>query len=110
MEQMAVIHKQVISMASSIIVDAQTFEVPHDAEMVEINWDTRDLHGIAFWYRIIQEGDDPQGHKVKYWRFLIRGTGHLFPEECTHLATVVRDGFAWHVLDPDGDNIDWAEL
>lgn len=106
----AVIHKQVVRITSAMFMERQTFEVPIDAEMVEIDWDTRELHGVAFWYKIAEPVKDAPGREVKFWSFYIRGTGHPFPEHARHLATVVRDGFAWHLLDADGSNINWAEL
>lgn len=109
-EKMSVIHKQVISMATVMIIDVQAFEVPIDAEMCEIGWDTRDHHGIAFWYKTAAPDDIVPGQEVKFWRFIVRGTGHPYPVNARHLATVVRDGFAWHVLDADGGNINWAQL
>lgn len=109
-DNMAVIHKQVISLSSAMFMDRQMFEVPVDAEMCEIAWDTRDLHGVAFWYKTAKPGDDASGQEVKFWTFIIRGTGHPYPKEATHLATVVRDGFAWHILDADGKNVNWEEI
>jgi hypothetical protein len=109
-EKMSVIHKQVIRMSSVMVIDEQIFEVPIDAEMVEIDWDTRDLHGIAFWYTIELPDENAPGQEVKYWKFMVRGTGHPYPAKATHLATVTRDSFAWHVLDADGKNINWAEF
>jgi hypothetical protein len=109
---MAVIHKQVVKLTTAMFLERQTFEVPIDAEMVEIDWDTREFDGIAFWYKIEmpENLDELSERPVKQWSFYIRGTGHAFPEEATHLATVVRDGFAWHLLDADGSNISWADL
>lgn len=109
-EKMAVIHKQVLKLTTSMVLDRQTFEVPVDAEMVDIGWDTRELDGIAFWYKTHMPDPNSPGEEVKYWKFFIRGTGFAYPADCTHLATVARDGFAWHVLDADGNNIEWEAL
>ena len=110
-ENAAVIHKQILRMTNAQILEVQTFEVPADAEMVDINWDTRQLDGIAFWYKIsVDEDLEPRYQKTKAWSFYIRRTGNPFPEGCTHMATVVRDVFAWHVLDADGNNISWAAI
>jgi hypothetical protein len=109
-EKMAVIHKQIIKLTTSMVLDRQAFEVPVDAEMVDINWDTREFDGIAFWYKTHMPDPNAPGEEVKYWSFFIRGTGFAYPDYCTHLATVVRDGFAWHVLDADGKNVNWESL
>ena len=110
-DKMAVIHKQVIKLTTAMFLEKQTFEVPIDAEIVEIDWDTREMDGIAFWYKIEDpDNKDDQGKEVKFWSFYIRGTGHPFPEECIHQATVVRDTFAWHILAAEGCEIEWSEL
>lgn len=109
-EKQSVIHKQVISLSTAMFLNEQIFQVPIDAEMCELAWDTRDEHGIAFWYVTEKTADDIPGQEVKFWTFLIRGTGQAYPSKATHLATVVKDGYAWHVLDADGKNINWAEM
>lgn len=110
MADMAVIYKQVIKLTTSMVLEHQTFVVPEDAEMVEIAWDTREFDGIAFWYKTAMPDKNAPEPNTKYWSFFIRGTGFAYPDHCTHLATVVRDGFAWHVLDADGNNINWEAL
>lgn len=110
MSGLETIHKQVLKLTTARILDVQTFEVPIDAEMVEINWDPRQLDGIAFWYKIAVPDEGAIDRSIKLWSFYIRRSGDVFPRGCYHLATVVRDGFAWHVLDADGDNIEWAPM
>lgn len=112
----SVIHKQVIDLESIILhnaltgEDALSFEVPKDAELVDVQWDTRARHGIGFWYKTAEPDANAAGQEVKFWRFLVVGTGHSFPTCMTHQATVVRDGYAWHILDADGGHISWADL
>ena len=106
-----VIHKQVIDLkkidTSNSVVQ---FEVPAEAEMVDIQWDTLDGNGIGLWYQVNADKQaDILGRPNRIWRFLIVGTGDSYPETARHLNTSVRNGQAWHVLDFDGDNIEWAE-
>jgi hypothetical protein len=110
MTAMSTIHKQVLTLTSARILGVQTFEVPLDAEMVDIQWDPRRLDCVAFWYKISVPDEGAAERPVKLWSFYIRRSGDVFPEGCYHLATVVRDGFAWHVLDADGNNIEWAPI
>lgn len=112
----AVIHKQIIDLETVRLLspltgeEVLTFEVPIDAEMVDIQWDTKNPTGIAFWYKLFVPVEGARPRDTKNWKFLVAGTGHAFPECCTHLASVVRDGYAWHILDYDGGNITWAQL
>lgn len=108
-ESKSVIRKQIIKLTAPALLEEQTFEVPIDAEMVEIGWDSEQLDGIAFWY-MVSDSEAPFGRGVQFWSFYVRSTGHSFPQKCTHLATVTRDGFEWHVLDADGGHIPWAEF
>lgn len=109
MSEQAVIHKVVfdLSLVSTFrelgeVADVQTFEMPIEAALVAIDWDTRNQHGIALWYRRLVGSVDA----ATTWRVMVRGTGHEFPAAAGHLGTVVRDGFAWHVLDFKG-NVRW---
>jgi len=112
----AVIYKQVYLLDPEKI--DQTFEVPLDARLIAIDWDTRVYLGIAFWYTFRVPEDTkkptkPYGEMVAVpmsltWRITIRGTGASYPYGMTHLGTVVRDHYAWHLLDMDGNNIRWA--
>jgi hypothetical protein len=111
-----VIHKQVIVLNKDDkekVTLQHSFEVPDDAELVDIQWDPRDPLGIAFWYTRYAEGEGPVNIRKpdpQVWRFLLVGTGDEFPDKCTHLGTVIRDGYAVHILDYDGNNIPWADL
>lgn len=105
----SVIHKQVFSLETAQLTDTQVFEVPIDAEVVDIQWDTRDPMGIAIWYKTLVpiEGDRPRNRI--HWILAVRGTGHDFPEEWLHLSVVVREGFAWHLFDTI-KTLTWVEL
>lgn len=105
----AVIHKQVFDLGAQPGDLVQTFEVPRSAELVAIDWDTRSPFGIALWYRLRVALPAYTGPTyTTTWRVMVRGTGHPFAAEARFLGTVVRDGFAWHLLDADGDHIRWA--
>jgi hypothetical protein len=109
MDDRSVIHKVVYRLDAEPGDLVQTFEVPRTAQLVSIDWDTRGQFGIALWYRFTQAHDAYTGPEfTTTWRLMVRGTGHSFMAEARHLATVVRDGFAWHLLDADGDHIRWA--
>lgn len=85
----------------------QTFAVPPDAELVAVGWDTRLAAGVALWYRTAGQPDGApgvHGPEVR-WRLIVRGTGHEFPAGARHLGTVVRESFAWHLFDADGDRV-----
>lgn len=104
MSDKAVIYKQVFRLDAEPGGLVQTFEVPDTAELVAIDWDTRERFGIGLWYRV----DTARPSHLTTWRVMVRGTGDLFMAEARHLATVVRDGFAWHLFDADGDHIQRA--
>lgn len=107
----SVIHKQVIELKENLIPFPEyTFEVPEDAEMVDIQWDATNQFGIAFWYKTALPASDFEGQDLKFWKMLVRDTGESFPEECLHQATVVRDGIVLHVLNAPGSEITWADL
>jgi hypothetical protein len=106
--RVSVIHKQILKVIPEKFLERQVFEVPIEAAMCEIAWDPREFDGVAFWYQIDEPKETDTGNEVKYWSFYIRRTGQPFPSACYHLATVSRDGFAWHILDADGANINWA--
>lgn len=108
MSAQSVIYKQVYRLDTAPGDFVQTFEVPRTAELVSIDWDARETFGIALWYRLPTDSDDT-GPRLTTWRVMVRGTGDAFVSEARHLATVVRDGFAWHLLDADGDHIRWAD-
>ena len=108
-DDQSVIHKQVFDLGAEPGDLVQTFEVPRTAALVAVDWDTRSLFGIALWYRFRKSHDKYTGPEyTTTWRVLVRGTGHPFMADARHLATVVRDGFAWHLLDADGGHIQWA--
>lgn len=109
MSDQSVIHKVVYRLDAPVTGLVQTFEVPHAAELVSIGWDTRGQFGIAVWYRLrLAAFLNAGGDDMTTWRLMVRGTGDPFMSEARHLATVVRDGFAWHVFDADGYHIRWA--
>lgn len=101
------IHKQVFRLAEA--ADGrlvQLFEVPRTAELVAIDWDTRETNGIALWYLVHLPHEAYTGPEyTTTWRVMVCGTGDVFLHSIRHLATLVRDGFAWHLFDADGDNI-----
>jgi len=98
-----VIHKVVFDLGVTDNPDlVQSFHVPSDAVLVAVDWDTRNSLGIALWYvrhTVTSWTEAPP------WRVMVRGTGDPFPTTAGYLATVVRGGFAWHLLDADGDRI-----
>lgn len=109
MSDRSVIHKQVYRLDAEPGDLVQIFEVPRTAELVAIDWDTRERFGIALWYRFRKAHDAYTGAEYTTdWRVMVRGTGDPFMAAARHLATVVRDGFAWHLLDADGQHIRWA--
>lgn len=109
MSDQSVIHKQVFRLDAEPGGLVQSFEVPRTAELVAIDWDTRSHFGIALWYRFRKARDAYTGPEyTTTWRVMVRGTGDPFMAEARHLATVVRDGFAWHLFDADGRYIRWA--
>lgn len=102
MADMAVIHKVLYRMDLPPGTDlVQPLEVPADAELVAVGWDTRLVLAVALWYRWSPPGD---GRRVT-WHVTVAGTGHEFPADGRHLGTVVRDGFAWHLLDVGGAHV-----
>lgn len=101
MSDQSVIHKQVFSLQTvGVLGTSLEFEVPLTAELVAIDWDTRDPTGIAFWYKFPYPED-----RTTIWKLMIRGTGEPFPTDSKHLGTVVRDGFAWHIFDEEGHSV-----
>lgn len=107
---MSVIHKHVIDLNTVMFLPQISFEVPQDAEMVDIQWDTRNPEGVGLWFRThLVPGEYSGPIPTKMWKFIVRGTGQPFPEEARHMATVVRNGYAWHILDAEGQNVEWAE-
>lgn len=105
-----VIHKQVIRLNENLNPTALVYEfgVPIDALMVDIQWDSTDPHGIAFWYQTAFRGLDDPGHELKFWKMIVKDTGEAYPAGCSHQATVVRNGIVLHVLDAEGFIIEWA--
>lgn len=105
----AVIHKLIYRLDAPPINLVQSFDVPATAQLVSIGWDTREEFGIALWYRFNKPHANYSGLiYTTTWNVVVRGTGDPFAADARHLATVVRDGFAWHLLDADGDQIRWA--
>lgn len=111
MSGQAVIYKQVIELKENLVPFPEySFEVPIDAEMVDIQWDPVNRFGIAFWYKTALPVSGFEGQEVKFWKMIVRDTGESFPEDCIHQATVVCDGIVLHVLNAEGSEITWAEL
>lgn len=104
----AVIHKVVFDLAAAAdtLTVGQQFDVPRNAVLVAVDWDTRAEHGIALWYRFTVPHPGYTGPEYKTrWSVIVAGTGHDFPADAGYLGTAVRGGFAWHLLDADGDHI-----
>jgi hypothetical protein len=108
MSEMAVIHKLVFRLDAEPGDLVQTFEVPRSSELVAVDWDTRSPLGIALWYRRRAHDGYTGPEYTTTWRVMVRGTGDCFMAEARFLATAVRDGFAWHLFDADGDHIPWT--
>lgn len=73
----------------------QAFDVPRDARLLAVDWDTRNALGIAVWFRTSHPEDGGQT-----WHLLVRATGEEMPQAARYLGTVVRDGYAWHLFEP----------